>query len=158
MPTVALLCRAIPKDLMPVGGIDAPDIPISAVHVSELPDPTPYLTGGELLLTTGLALPQTRAGCSAYVSRLMSADVCALAIGLGPTHDEPPHHLVASCREQGLPLLVVPAPTPFLAITRAFWSAVSRSSEEPLQVAVAAQRSLVDAASSAAPAIARTAR
>ena len=28
---------------------------ITWVHVSELVDPTPFLTGGELLLTTGLA-------------------------------------------------------------------------------------------------------
>ena len=32
------------------------DRPVSWVHVSELVDPTPFLAGGELLLTTGLAL------------------------------------------------------------------------------------------------------
>lgn len=31
------------------------DRPITWVHVSELDDPTPFLTGGELLLTTGIA-------------------------------------------------------------------------------------------------------
>ena len=31
------------------------DRPVTWVHVSELRDPTPFLSGGELLLTTGLA-------------------------------------------------------------------------------------------------------
>ena len=38
------------------------DRPLSWVHVSELADPTPFLEGGELLLTTGLALRRTHAG------------------------------------------------------------------------------------------------
>ena len=32
------------------------DSPITWVHVSELADPTPFLTGGELLLTTGITV------------------------------------------------------------------------------------------------------
>ena len=32
------------------------DAPVRWVHISELPDPTPWLSGGELLLTTGMAL------------------------------------------------------------------------------------------------------
>ena len=43
-------------------------------------------------------------------------------------------------------LLVVPAPTPFLTITTAYWSARSRSTERLLQDAVAAHRGLIDAA------------
>ena len=35
---------------------EGPDVdrPVTWVHVSELRDPTPFLSGGELLLTTGL--------------------------------------------------------------------------------------------------------
>ena len=39
-----------------VTGEDAADAPVRWVHISELPDPTPWLSGGELLLTTGLQL------------------------------------------------------------------------------------------------------
>ncbi|MDQ6822701.1 MAG: PucR family transcriptional regulator ligand-binding domain-containing protein, partial [Actinomycetota bacterium] len=35
------------------GGLD---LPVRWVHISELADPTPWLSGGELLLTTGLQL------------------------------------------------------------------------------------------------------
>ena len=36
------------------------DSPVRWVHISELPDPTPWLAGGELLLTTGLQLTDER--------------------------------------------------------------------------------------------------
>ena len=34
------------------------------VHISELADPTPWLSGGELLLTTGLQLGDARSSAS----------------------------------------------------------------------------------------------
>ena len=37
-------------------GEDGADAPVRWVHISELPDPTPWLSGGELLLTTGIQL------------------------------------------------------------------------------------------------------
>ena len=42
--------------LEPVSGAQALDTPIRWVHASELPDPTPWLSGGELILTTGMQL------------------------------------------------------------------------------------------------------
>ncbi|MBO9523446.1 MAG: PucR family transcriptional regulator [Nocardioidaceae bacterium] len=158
VPTVASLCRTLGTDLAPAPGFDAPAREVTAVHVSELADPTPYLTGGELLLTTGLALPRSRLAVERYVGRLVEADVSALAFGLGPVHAEVPATLSAACATLGLPLLVVPAPTPFQVITRSYWTAVSRSAEQQLKDVLVAQRSLVEAASSAdpVPAVLRT--
>ena len=39
-----------------VAGEAGLDRPVRWVHISELADPTPWLSGGELLLTTGLQL------------------------------------------------------------------------------------------------------
>ena len=153
-PTVASLCRALGADLRPAPGFTAPAREVSAVHISELPDPTGYLAGGELLLSTGLALPLSRLGCDRYVSRLVAAGVSALALGLGPVHDDVPPVLARACAGHGLPLLVVPAPTPFLRVTTAFWKAASRSSEQRLRDVVAAQQAVVDAAASADPEVA----
>ena len=72
LPTVASLCRSLRKDLHPADGFVAPETPVTAVHVSELVDPTLYVSGGELLLTTGLILPTSRIGWKRYVSRLKS--------------------------------------------------------------------------------------
>ena len=38
------------------------DAPVRWVHISELPDPTPWLSGGELLLTTGIQLDSEQFG------------------------------------------------------------------------------------------------
>ncbi|MFF6983736.1 PucR family transcriptional regulator ligand-binding domain-containing protein [Streptomyces sp. NPDC008343] len=158
IPTVAALSAILGEDLAPAAGFAAPAEEISAVHISELLDPTTYLLGGELLLTTGLALPDNRMGSEKYVRRLKQAGVTALAVGLGPVHAEPPATLIHACRRHNLTLLVVPPPTPFLTITKAYWSAVSRSTEQHLNDALAAHRGLVDAAASRdpVPAVLRT--
>jgi purine catabolism regulator len=150
-PTVASLCRTLGTDLEPAPGFTAASRAISAVHISELLDPTGYLSGGELLLTTGLTLPRNKIGCERYVGRLVHACVSALALGLGPVHAEIPKALIAACDKLGLPLLTVPAPTPFLRITKAYWAALSLSTERQLKDVLATQRAPVDAAASPDP-------
>ena len=93
LPTVASLCRSLREDLHAADGFVAPDTPVTAVHISELVDPTLYVSGGELLLTTGLILPTSRIGWKRYVSRLKSIGIAALGIGLGPRYSEPPEAL-----------------------------------------------------------------
>ena len=151
LPTVASLCRSLGEDLHAADGFVAPDTPVTAVHISELVDPTLYVSGGELLLTTGLILPTSRIGWKRYVSRLKSIGIAALGIGLGPRYSEPPEALSEACEAAGLTLLIVPASTPFLTISKSYWTARARSSEQHLQDAVAAQRALIDAAASPDP-------
>jgi purine catabolism regulator len=150
-PTVASLCAALDQHLAPYDGFTAPATEVTGVHISELLEPGTYLSGGELLLSTGLALPQNVIGCRKYVGRLIEAGVSALAFGLGPVYQEVPETLVAACRDADLTLLVVPVPTPFLTVSRAYWAAQSRSTEQRLNEAVAAHRALVDAAASTDP-------
>lgn len=151
VPTVASLCAALGHHLAPVPGFSAPDVEVTAVHISELDDPNPYLSGGELLLTTGLVLPRSRLGARRYVDRLLEANISALGFGVGPVHHQVPVSLIEACRAAGLPLLVVPGPTPFTLISRSYWQALSRATEEQLTDAVAAHRAMVDAAASADP-------
>lgn len=149
VPTVAGLCVRLGVQLAPAPGFEAPRTPISAVHISELVDPTAYLSGGELLLTTGLALPRSTLGCQRYVRRLVDAGLSALALGLGPVHRDLPEPLVRACSDEGLCLLVVPTETPFLAITKAYWSDLGRSAERQLVDVLATHQRLVDAAATA---------
>jgi len=152
LPTLASLSRTLGKDLYPADGVVVPETPVTAVHISELVDPTLYVSGGELLLTTGLTLPTSRIAWEGYVSRLKSIGIAGLGIGLGPRYSEPPEMLVEACKAAGLTLLIVPAPTPFLTISKTYWTARARSSEQHLQDAVAAHRALIDAAASPDPA------
>ena len=58
-----LLLRDLIRDLdiRLVAGEAGLDRPVRWVHISEIADPTPWLSGGELLLTTGMNLAEPEA-------------------------------------------------------------------------------------------------
>ena len=94
--------------------------PIRWVHISELEDPTPWLSGGELLLTTGIAL-STPARQRRFVSLVAEHGVAGLGLGTGFAHKRVPKALRDTAAAVGLPLFEVPYEMPFIAITeRAF--------------------------------------
>lgn len=99
------------------------DRPIGWVHPTELTDPQAFLEGGELLLTTGLALDEDTS--PDYIRRLVRAGVAGLGFGVGLSHQDIPLSLVDTAAEVGLPVLEVPRKTPFIAITRAVSRAVA---------------------------------
>ena len=106
------------------------------VHCSDLRDPTPWLSGGELLLTTGIQLDDPRRE-SEYVTRLAEHGVAGLGVGMGFLHEHLPDSLVSVARELSLPLFEVPYELPFIAIceraaaqlTSAGYLALRRASE-----------------------------
>jgi PucR family transcriptional regulator, purine catabolism regulatory protein len=158
VPTLAALCRGLGPDLEPVTSLPIPDVEVSGVHVSELTDPTPYLQGGELLLTTGMGLTGHEAQARAYAARLARHGVAGLGLGLGPIHGDVPRTLLRACEAAGLVLFVVPAPTPFLMVARTYWKLLAQAGHEELSSALGAHRDLVRAAAgpSPVPAVVRT--
>jgi purine catabolism regulator len=90
------------------------------VHCSDLPDPTPWLAGGELVLTTGNQLGGERSQRE-YVRRLVDHGIAGLGFGTGFAHRQLPPELLAVARDAGFPVFEVPYELPFIAITeRAF--------------------------------------
>lgn len=158
MPTLDVLVRTLGDDLAPVVPAQPPPREVTGVHVSELTDPTPYLSGGELLLTTGMGLTGQTAQAHAYAARLADHGTAGLGFGLGPVHTAVPQSLVEACAAAKLPLLVVPAPTPFLTVARTYWSLQAAADQEKLAVALGAHRDLVRAAAGPdpVPAVVRT--
>lgn len=117
------------------------------VAVSELEDPTPYLDGGELLLSTGMRLPaRDPEAVSAYVGRLVHAGVAALGLGVGLTHPSVPPTLAAAADAAGLPLIEVPSGTAFIAIGKAVSELLGIEELEGVTRAVEAQKDLTRAA------------
>ncbi len=93
---------------------------VRSVHSTELLDPTPWLSGGELLLTTGIKL-NTDERQHQYVGRLVRHGIAGVGFGVGFGHQELPATLLSAAQEHGLPLFEVPYELPFIAITeRAF--------------------------------------
>ncbi|MGW0751831.1 helix-turn-helix domain-containing protein [Streptomyces sp. NPDC002587] len=117
---------------------------VHGVHASEMADPSPYLLGGELLLTAGAAL--TEAGASAYVGRLARAGAAALGFGVTPVHEVVPPGLAEACEQYGLPLVEVPPGTPFTAVARTVGRLMAEARTRELRRVAEAQQALAAAA------------
>jgi len=94
----------------------ASDRQIRWVHISELEDPTPFLSGGELLLTTGINLTSARRQRE-FVGQLADKDAAGLGFGTGFDHSEIPEALIEAARSRELPLFEIPYEMPFIALT-----------------------------------------
>lgn len=144
--TVSRLCADPTLGLTVVAGAAGAHRVISWAHTSELADPTPWLEGGELLMTLALNLDLTAASQYAYVERLAGAGVAALAVDTGMIHPVVPAGLLSAGDTFGLPVLAVPAATPFLAISRAVISAVTAAQIRAFQQTSKDQERLASAA------------
>jgi len=90
------------------------------VHVSELADIAGLLRGGELLLTTGVALPDDDAGLAAYIADLDAVGASGLVVELGRRYRGAlAPALVRAAEGRGLPLVALHRETAFVAITEA---------------------------------------
>src|SRR5918998_4046589 len=103
-------------DLRLVAGADGAGRAVRWVHISELVDPTPWLSGGELLLTTGLQL-EAADRQREYVARLAGHGLAGLGLGTGFAHAGVPDAMAAAAEEHGFPLFEVPYELPFIAVT-----------------------------------------
>src|SRR4051794_29783928 len=137
MLTVQGLVEEMQLELV-VGG-EAAEAPIRWVHPTELDDPTPWLAGGELILTTGMRL-KTEELQREFVERLSSRHAAGVGFGTGFDHAEVPEPLCTAAREAGLPLFEVPYALPFFAITEKAFAALVNRQYEVLQRTIAIHR------------------
>ena len=126
------------------------DVAVAWVHSSDLPDPTPFLSEGVVLLTTGTQFgagdAPEGAAYEAYVSRLRNRGVAALGFGTDVVRKGTPDALVDACRRRGLPLFEVPYRTPFIAIARRAADIAAEETSARNTWALAAQRAIALAA------------
>ncbi|MGN6380370.1 MAG: PucR family transcriptional regulator ligand-binding domain-containing protein, partial [Gaiellales bacterium] len=114
------------RDLLELPGLELEvvvdgdlDRPVQWVHTTELADPSRYLQGDEVILTTGV---WRAAGITSeqFVAPLARAGVAALGYGIPEPDAVVPPDLIDACRAAGLPLFAVPFEMPFIAVSRAF--------------------------------------
>jgi purine catabolism regulator len=122
-------------------GEPAVDVPVRWVHITELKDPTPWLSGGELLLTTGMQL-NTPARQREFVDRLADHRLAGLGFGTGFGHREVPPALLEAARERDFPVFEVPYETPFIAVTEAAFTQLVNEQYAVLRRALAAHERL----------------
>jgi purine catabolism regulator len=124
-----------------LAGQDAIDVPVRWVHISELKDPTPWLSGGELLLTTGMQL-DTPENQREFVERLASHRLAGLGFGTGFAHSEVPPALLQAAGECEFPVFEVPYETPFIAVTEAAFTRLVNEQYAVLRRALTAHERL----------------
>jgi PucR family transcriptional regulator, purine catabolism regulatory protein len=123
-----------------VGG-DGADAPVRWVHISELPDPTPWLSGGELLLTTGIQLDSDMRQRE-FVRLLAGRHLSGLGFGTGFNHEELPPALVEEANAVGFPVFEVPYELPFIALTEKAFTRLVNEQYEVLQRGIAIHKRL----------------
>lgn len=93
--------------------------PVRWVHTTELADIGPLLRGGDLVLTTGIALPDSRRAWTEFVRSLVDSEAAGLFVELGRRWRSLPDGLVEECVAQDLPLVALRREVRFAAITQA---------------------------------------
>jgi hypothetical protein len=125
------------------------DRELRSVMVTDLPDPSRYLRGGELVIT-GLLWRQAPAGTDEqadeaserFVNSVASGH--AAAIAAGDTTDGPlPADLVAACARHNVPLLHVPGRLSFAELSEWFSRRTSQSRAQDTGELLAQHRRLL---------------
>jgi hypothetical protein len=123
--------------------------PVRRVHISELPDPRPYLRGDELLLLAGTNFQNYDSG--QYVARLAEAGVAAIGLGLAPVLDTVPQSLIDACEEASMTLLAIPPSVPFESVVEYHYNEMHRQETQELKLLSEGQSVLIRAASGRRP-------
>ena len=118
-----------------MAGADRLDTPVRWVHAIELTDVARLLRGGELVLSTGIALPDDDRLLAAYVTELADVGVAGLAVELGRRYaGSLPGALVAAAKQAGLPLIAFEREVAFIEITEAVHARIIDAQLDELRV------------------------
>jgi purine catabolism regulator len=109
--------------------------PVRWVHVSEVPDVSGMLAGGELVLSTGVVALDPAADVDAYVASLREADVSALVVELPSGRSALPPPLVEAAGRHGLTLVELHRPIRFVEVTEVVHARILHAQHERLAFA-----------------------
>lgn len=122
--TVEDLLRSPALQLRLIAGESGTSRRVAWAHVSELEDPTPWLSGSEMIMTTGMAVPRGADRQRAYLERLDEGGVACLALSEGLFVPPLTRAFLATAGQRGFPVVEVPIPVPFMAIAQEVAAAV----------------------------------
>src|ERR1700722_5103290 len=139
MLTVRELLQGL--DVRLLTGEETVDLPVRGVHISELQNPTPWLSGGELLLSTGMLLdgPEQQ---REFLARLADHQLAGLGFGVGFRHQQVPPALLEEAAVRDFPVFEVPYDVPFIAVTEAAFTQLVNEQYAVLRRAIAAHERL----------------
>jgi purine catabolism regulator len=105
-------------DPVVVAGRAGLGVEVRWVHTTELADIGPLLRGGDLVLTTGIALPDSAAGLRTFVASLAESGAAGVIIELGRRWTVLPPPLVEACDAHRLALVALNHVVRFAAVAQ----------------------------------------
>lgn len=139
--TVADLLNQESLSLRCVAGHKALANVVRWVHVSEVDDPTPWLMGGEMLITTNL-YDREASTLLSYFDALKKSGVAAVGYGTGWPGKYVPSAWRAAAAAANLPLLEVPFETPYIALSEFVAARLAEERARDFEATLAGQADL----------------
>jgi purine catabolism regulator len=148
---VLSLDRVLAGEPEVVAGAGNLDRPVRWVHVAEAADVGVMLTGGEMVLTTGVLLAGNPDAQAEYIRSLHRAEAAAVVLGLGRAFPTPPDVMRRAAERCGLPMVVLHRPFPFAELTEEVQSRLVRSKFAAVSLSEAVRTALTGLITTGAP-------
>ena len=101
-----------------IAGVEGLAREITWAHSCELNDPSPWLTGGELIMTSGIAIPISEKDQILYLNRLIHAGASGLAVGKELHAPELTEEFLRAADKNAFPILLTDYDVPWIAISK----------------------------------------
>ncbi|MGW0709489.1 PucR family transcriptional regulator [Streptomyces sp. NPDC002643] len=134
-----------------VAGAAQIDRPVRWVHVAEAPDVGVMLSGGEMVLTTGVLLAGDEEAQAEYIRSLHRAEASAVVLGLGRAFPTPPEVMRRAAERCGLPMVVLHRPFPFAELTEEVQSRLVRRKFAAISLSESVRTALTGLITAGAP-------
>jgi purine catabolism regulator len=120
------------------------DNAILGIHLSDLEDPTPWMTSGMVLVTTGPTFASSPDIGLRLLDHLKECGASALGVGVGHHMEHVPPSMVARAQELRIAIFESPLAVPFRTIVKYVYNSLASSDMHGLKRALALQSRLLD--------------
>ncbi|MBC9712622.1 PucR family transcriptional regulator [Streptomyces sp. TRM66268-LWL] len=148
---VLALERVLAGEPEVIAGASRLDRPVRWVHVAEAADVGVMLSGGEMVLTTGVLLAGDEDKQAEYIRSLHRAEAAAVVLGLGRAFPAPPDVMRRAAERCGLPMIVLHRPFPFAELTEEVQSRLVRRKFAAVSLSEAVRTALTGLITAGAP-------
>ena len=142
--TVRELVHEADLGLVLITGERGMDNAILGIHLSDLEDPTPWMTSGMVLVTTGPTFASSPDVGLRLLDRLKECGAAALGVGVGHHMEHVPAAMVARGQELRIAIFESPLAVPFRTIVKYVYNSLASSDMHGLKRALALQNRLLD--------------
>ena len=109
-----------------VAGLGGLQREIRWAHIVDLPDVSPWVRAGDLLLTTAFALKDDPEAQARLIPVLVEKGLSGLVVALGTYFKNIPDSMIELANQFNIPIITLPWEVPFVDVTRAIYEHILR--------------------------------